>query len=197
MPRRFFVLILLLTVGLTLVPLGSSDATTSSSETPSGEADPSSSPASPQTSGVNVALASNGGTASASSTFGSRPASDAINGEKKGVGWATSGGWNDNTSGQYPDWLQVDFGTSRTISEIDVFTLQDNYTSPSDPTLTMTFSLYGITAFNVQYWTGSAWASVSGGDVTGNNKVWRKFTFAALDTTKIRINVTAALASYS
>jgi hypothetical protein len=128
---------------------------------------------------VNVALAANGAVATASSTINSNyPASAAINGDRKGQNWGSGGGWNDATSGSYPDWLQVDFGTTRTISEIDVFTVQDNPGSPSDPTLTMTFSLYGITAFNVQYWDGSAWVSVPGGDVTGNNKVWRKFTFS-------------------
>jgi hypothetical protein len=39
--------------------------------------------------------------------------------------------------------------------------------------------------------TGSAWAPVPGGTVTGNNKVWRQFTFAPLSTTKIRVYVTA------
>ena len=36
-----------------------------------------------------------------------------------------------------------------------------------------------------------------GGDVTGNNKVWRKFTFTPISTTKIRVFVTNALAGYS
>jgi hypothetical protein len=51
--------------------------------------------------------------------------------------------------------------------------------------------LYGLRDFEVQYWTGSAWAPVPGGTVTGNNKVWRQFTFAPLSTTKIRVYVTA------
>ncbi|HZE69754.1 MAG TPA: hypothetical protein VE135_09545 [Pyrinomonadaceae bacterium] len=43
----------------------------------------------------------------------------------------------------------------------------------------MTFSSYGLTGYDVQYWNGSAWTSVIGGGITGNNKVWKKFTFAA------------------
>ncbi|HEX6717528.1 MAG TPA: RHS repeat-associated core domain-containing protein, partial [Pyrinomonadaceae bacterium] len=51
-------------------------------------------------------------------------------------------------------------------------------------------SSYALTNFDVQYWNGSAWAAVPGGAVTGNDKVWRKFTFASLTTSKIRVNVT-------
>jgi len=65
--------------------------------------------------------------------------------------------------------------------------LQDNYSNPSEPTEAMTFSLYGVTAFDVQYWNGSSWVTVPGGSVTGNNKVWRKFTFTAITTSKIRV----------
>jgi hypothetical protein len=55
----------------------------------------------------------------------------------------------------------------------------------------MTFSLYGLRNFEVQYWTGSAWAPVPGGTVTNNSLVWRKFTFAPLTTARIRVFVTA------
>jgi RHS repeat-associated protein len=44
----------------------------------------------------------------------------------------------------------------------------------------------------VQYWTGSSWATVPGGSISGNNLVWRKLTFAAITTSKIRVMVTAA-----
>ena len=55
------------------------------------------------------------------------------------------------------------------------------------------FTLYGLSAYEVQYWTGSAWATVPGGGVTGNNKVWRKVTFPAVTTAKIRVVVNAGL----
>ena len=58
-----------------------------------------------------------------------------------------------------------------------------------EPTLTQTFTLYGITAFDVQYWNGSAWTTVPGGSVMGNNKVWRQFSFAPITTNKIRVVV--------
>jgi hypothetical protein len=139
---------------------------------------------------LNVASQENGGVVTASSTFNSSFPVTAVN-----DGLRTGSFWNDATANVYPDWVQVAFNGSKTINEIDVFTLQDG--TQVDPTLSTTFSLYGITAFTVQYWTGSAWATVPGGNITGNNLVWRKITFAALTTTKIRVQVNSALLSYS
>ncbi len=148
---------------------------------------------------VNVALASNGGIASASSTTppdgtGTFFPSVAIDGDRKGLNTSF---WRDATADTYPDWLQVDFAGSKTINEIDVYTLQDNYTNPAEPTAGMTFNLYGITAFDVQYWNGSSWVTIPGGSVIGNNNVWRKFTFADITTSKVRVMVNNALASRS
>ncbi|HEV3468627.1 MAG TPA: hypothetical protein VG148_04855, partial [Pyrinomonadaceae bacterium] len=147
-------------------------------------------------------LASNGATAAASSVFDStRLPVGAINGDRRGLHWgsdpATGSGWTDGTNNAYPDWIEIAFAGPRVIQEVSVFTLQDNYPSPAEPTLTMTFTKFGVTAFQVQYWTGSAWANVTGGAVTGNNKVWRQFTFTPLLTTKIRVLVNNALAGNS
>src|SRR5205823_6861406 len=121
---------------------------------------------------VNLALAINGAVATASSVFNSFfPAGAVNNGDRRGLNWGSGGGWNDGTAGTYPDWVQIDFNGLKTISEIDVFTLQDNVQN-LDPTEAMTFSQYGIIAFNVQYWDGASWITVPGGSVTGNNKVW-------------------------
>jgi len=103
----------------------------------------------------------------------------------------------DGTSNSYPDWIQVTFNGNKTIDEIDVFTLQDNYSNPSEPTESMTFSQYGIVDFQIQYWNGIGWQTVSGGSVTGNNKVWKKVNFSQITTNKIRVNVTNALNNYS
>jgi RHS repeat-associated protein len=48
-----------------------------------------------------------------------------------------------------------------------------------------------------QYWNGSAWVNVTGGSVSGNNKVWRKFTFAAITTSKIRVQANATTDGWS
>ncbi len=148
---------------------------------------------------TNVALSGNGAAASASSIFSSGyPASGAVDGDRRGANWGSGGGWNDAAPGNtFPDWLEVDFSGSKTISEIDVFTEQDNYSSPSEPTETMTFSSYGLSGYEVQYWNGSVWADVTGGNVSGNNNVWRKFQFSSITTSKIRVLTNASADGYS
>jgi hypothetical protein len=119
-------------------------------------------------------------------------------GDRSGANWGSGGGWNDNTWDTYPDWVQVDFASGgKTVSEIDVFTLQDDFANAVDPTDQMTTTAWGIKDFDVQYWDGSAWVTVPGGSVTGNDKGWRKFTFSAVTTSKIRVTVNAALNDYS
>lgn len=150
---------------------------------------------------TNVALATNGAVATASSAYdAARGAAATINGDRKGIHWgtdATTGsGWHNGTTSM-PAWLQVDFNGSKTIDEIDVFAPQDNYTNPVEPTQSMTFSLYGLSGFDLQYWNGNAWVTISGCSVSGNNNVWRQFTFAALTTNKIRVLTNASPDSYS
>ena len=143
---------------------------------------------------VNVAAAANGATATASSILNANfPPSGVINGDRKGLNWGNGGGWADASSGSFPDWVQIDFNGSKTISEIDLFTLQNNYTYPADPTESMTFSTWGVSGYSVEYWNGSSWTQISEGQITGNNKVWRKITFSPLTTTRIRVKTTAAI----
>ena len=152
---------------------------------------------------VNVALTSNGGTASASSQLDAmHPAGAAINGDRLGLHWgsdpSTGSGWCDATKGVYPDWLRVDFkgGKMKTIDEIDVFTAQDDITAPLALTKDLTFTGYGITQFEVQYLNGSDWQTLRRG-VSGNNLVWRQFNFLPVKTTAIRVLVKNALNDYS
>ena len=147
---------------------------------------------------VNVALQSNGGilTASSSHSSGYLP-SGANNGDRRGANWGFGGGWNDSTPDAYPDWLQAEFNGTKSISEIDIFSVQDNYTNPVEPTETQTFTLYGLTTFDVQYWNGSAWLTVPGGNISGNNKVWRKLTFPAISTDKVRVQISNSLGTWS
>jgi hypothetical protein len=135
--------------------------------------------------------------ATASSTFSaSYPASAVIDGDRQGRNWGNGGGWNDATEGQFSsDWLQVNFAGTKTIGEIDVYTLRDAYASQtSDPTLTETFSTApntgnGITSFNVQYLSAGSWVDIPGGRVVTNNNVWRRFTFSPISTSAIRVVV--------
>ncbi len=152
------------------------------------------------TSAVNVALAANGGVASASSTIVlpgySFPVAAVNDGDRTGVNWGHGGGWNSATANVFPDWVQINFSGTQTIGQVIVYTLQDNYVTPVDPPANMTFSLYGVTAFQVQGWNGSAWVNL-GAAVSGNNLVKRPVSFPAYTTDRIRVNVTAALASYA
>ena len=152
--------------------------------------------AEPVTLPVNVASAANGATATASSSFSGFAASGAINGDRKGLYVWQNGYWSTASAG-FPAWLEVQFSGSKTITEIDVFTLQDNYNAPVEPTESMTFSVGGLTGYQVQYWTGVAWATITDGTVSGNNKVWKKFTFEPLTTTKIRVLASGSPDNYS
>ena len=99
----------------------------------------------------NVALASAGAVASASSTYSSVfPVAAVNNNERAGVNWANGDVWTDATANTYPDWVQINFSGTKTIDRVVVYTQQDNYTNPVEPTDTLTFSLYGVTGFRVQ-----------------------------------------------
>ena len=148
---------------------------------------------------INVALAGNGGVASASSTYAaagySFPVASVNNGDRTGLGWGSGGGWNDATAGAFPDWVQINFNGQKTIDHVIVYTLQDNFASPVDPPNTLTFTQYGITAFQVQGWNGTSWVTL--GSVSGNNLVKRTVNFTATTTDRIRVNITGAMAIYS
>ena len=148
-------------------------------------------------SATNFALASNGGAASASSTASASFSVTGINnGERAGAGWGTgSGGWNDATASTWPDWVQITFKGSKSIDRVVVYTLQDSYGSPVEPTDTMTFTQYGVRDFRVQGWTGSSWVTLA--TVTGNNLVKRTVTFTAFTTDRVRVAVSAALWGHS
>jgi hypothetical protein len=146
---------------------------------------------------TNYALASNLGVASASPSFAGSTPSGANDGDRKGLNVGKGGIWASATTG-FPAWLEIVFNGSKSIDEIDVFTQQDNYMSPVEPTEDMTFSItsgYGLTGYEVQYWDGSKWMDVA--SVTGNDKVWRQFTFKAVTTTKIRVLTNASRDGYS
>ncbi|TMH14244.1 MAG: hypothetical protein E6H68_11760 [Betaproteobacteria bacterium] len=139
----------------------------------------------------NVALASAGAVASASSVYsGSYPVAAVNDNERAGINWANGGGgWA--SSGGPPAWVQINFNGSKTIDRVVVYTLQDNLLNPIEPSDTLTFTQYGITDFTVQGWNGSAWVTL--GSVSGNNLVKRTVSFSAFTTNQIRINVTGAL----
>ena len=148
---------------------------------------------------INVAAAANGGVASASSTNDDEnfPPSSVIDGDRKGLGWGAGGGWADGTPGEFPDTFDVEFADVFAIDEIDVITTQDTWWNPVEPTETLNFFNNGITAFELQYFDGDNWLPIPGGNVTGNSKVWRKFTFAPVVAEKVRVKINAGKSTYS
>lgn len=150
--------------------------------------------------GLNFALSLNGGLAIGSSihSSGRWPAAATNNGDRTGNGWGNiTGGWNDATRGLYPDMLEVDFSGLKTINEIRVYTLQNNWRNAGEPTTSTSASHEGILDFEVQTWNGVAWVTVPGGTVTNNDKALRIFTFADITTSKIQVKVTNSRNSYS
>ena len=123
------------------------------------------------------------------------PPSAVNNGDRKGLNWGNGGGWNDATGAQYPDWIRIDFNGAKSIDRVVVYTLQDNYLNPIEPTDTQTFSLYGVTDFTVEGWNGSSWSVLA--SVSGNNRVKRTVTFASFTTTAIRVSIARSLYLYS
>jgi PKD repeat protein len=151
---------------------------------------------------VNYALSTNGALAipSTSHLSGSYPAAAAINGDRNGANWGTAtGGWNDGTRALYPDTLEVNFdGPAKAITEIRVYTLQNNWkNNPGEPNENTSCSGEGILDFDVQTWNGTAWVTVPGGSVTGNDRAMRIFTFPAITTTKFRVLVNNSRNNFS
>jgi Bacterial Ig-like domain (group 3)/Gametolysin peptidase M11 len=142
---------------------------------------------------TNVALASAGGLATASSTYSAQyPVSSVNNGDRKGAGNAR---WKDATKGVFPDWVQIAFAGSKTIDRVVVYSVQDNYTAPVEPSDTKTFTLYGLKGFQVQGWNGSSWVTLA--TVSNNNLVKRTVNITPYTTSKIRISTTASVDGYS
>lgn len=145
----------------------------------------------------NVAAAANGGSATASTSQEDYTVAAVINGDRRGENLTSGGGWRDNTAGVFPDSVEVQFAGLKRIDEVSVFTQQDTWWDPVEPTETLSFFNNGVTAFEVQFWTGSVWQTIPGVVVTNNNRVWRRFTFAPLNTTKIRVLTNAAKLQFS
>ncbi|HEV3471035.1 MAG TPA: M4 family metallopeptidase [Pyrinomonadaceae bacterium] len=148
---------------------------------------------------ANVASSLNGAVAVASSVYPNWDFNvmSAIDGDRTGRDWGAGGGWNDATRGAYPDWLEVHFAGPRRLSEVRVYTLQDNYQAGQEPTAQTTATSDGVIDFDIQAWDGSAWVTVPGGQIRGNDRALRAVTFPELSTTKIRVLVHNARANYS
>ena len=68
-----------------------------------------------------------------------------------------------------------------------MYSVQDTYSAPIEPTDTMTFTNYGVVDFSIQGWDGGSWVTLA--TITGNNLVKRTVNIAAYTTDRLRINV--------
>ena len=150
---------------------------------------------------VNVAGAASGATANASSTASARNYSPegAIDGDRKGASWESGGGWNDNTRDVWPDELTINFDGAQTISEVRVYTLQNDFRNPQEPTPLTPATDYGILNFEVQTCNGATCTTVPvTGTITGNDKAMRIITLGTpINATGVRIKVNNAREHFS
>lgn len=131
---------------------------------------------------ANVALATAGSTATASSTAAGFDPNNVLNGQTSSAAWGTPGvGWQDDTPGTFPDTLTINFGTARTLDKLIVYTL-DSTTQPA--------STNGVRDYSIEYWDGNAWKLLT--SVTGNSQGVITSTFGAINTSQVRLNITAA-----
>lgn len=137
---------------------------------------------------ANVALASNGGVATASSVLGGFPVSRVNDGDRTGAGDAF---WADATPGSFPDSVEIAFSGVKSIDRVFVYSVQDDAANPVDPSDVLAFTLGGLTDFTVEGWDGNAWVNL--GTVIGNDLVKRTVNFSPFSTDRIRVSVTRAL----
>ncbi|MDR6550787.1 polysaccharide lyase family 8 super-sandwich domain-containing protein [Paenibacillus qinlingensis] len=90
-----------------------------------------------------------------------------------------------STNTAEPHWFQLDWPSSKTISNVKIWS---GSTSGPD---------WQIDTYKMQYWSGSSWVDIPGASVTGNTKdgmsgQYNDLSFAAVTTTKIRMYITDA-----
>jgi hypothetical protein len=147
---------------------------------------------------TNWALASNGATASGSAYYAAGKEWASVNNGARHTNNSFASGNNcyvssATPSGGSPVTIEIDFGATRSITEIDLFGLAEAVNYNTDPTLSDVGNSFKNIDFTIDYWNGSAWANLQ--TITGNNKVWRQFTFTSVSTTKIRFQVTNSAAA--
>jgi hypothetical protein len=133
----------------------------------------------PKPNEVNWALTTTGAQATASSQDPRYPASGTIDSVRDDTGWASGAGQ------PLPQWLQVDFGQMRTVTQFVVISYQHE-ASPE------TATKWGLMKYQIQAWDAAAadWKTVvtqSGGRA---GKVRVHDLSRPLHTAKFRINVT-------
>lgn len=103
-------------------------------------------------------------TASASSVESSFYSAAAVN-----DGNSSTESWSGWAAVEFPAWVELDFGTERTFTRVDVFTKK----------------YYEQKGYTLQYWDGGAWVDIA--TVSGNTFDHRAHVFAPVTTDRLRV----------
>lgn len=137
----------------------------------------------------NVALASNGGSASATSERGGSVANKANNGDRLGHSlW-----WMEVYGATAPHYLTITFAQVVELEEVNCLFLQDDYSSATDVSLNTTGINYVLSAFEVEYLgTDGVWAVLPDGAYTGNDRAWCQILVNYIQASAIRLKTSAS-----
>jgi len=129
--------------------------------------------------GINLASASLGAKAVASSEHqsGRFSASLVTDGEKYYP--AQSGFWNDDTINSFPDWIEVTLPIFTSINKVVVYTVTNKGRRTA-----------GLRDYQLQYWNGQKWVLLD--NIKGNTKEVITHNFTRINTSRIRLWITAS-----
>ncbi len=134
---------------------------------------------------MNWALAANAARATASSQDPRYPAGGAIDGVRDDTGWGRVHGWASRAGQSLPQWLQVDFGQMRTVTQVVVISYQHE-ASPE------TATKWGVIEYQIQAWDAEVadWKTVVTRSSGRAGKVRVHDLARPVHTAKLRIKVT-------
>ncbi len=132
--------------------------------------------------GINAALASQGGVATASNTAAGYSPTYANDNDRIGFVSGNAYGWVNTSSSA---WLQIQFSGYKTIDRVVLVSAQDNWNATAvEPTNTL-LSDYYTGGFSVQTWNGANWTERA--HVYANDMIKRTVFFPSVTTDRIRI----------
>lgn len=92
-----------------------------------------------------------------------------INDGDRNTALGESYSWANNRNSSLPQYVTLDLPASSSIQRIDLYTTKG----------------YVLANYDLQYWNGSNWVNLV--QVTGNQETTRSHTFAAVNTSKVRV----------
>lgn len=134
---------------------------------------------------ANLALTSNGGFVTASSTAAGFDPQDIANGNTDSESFGAGvNGWQDDTSATYPDYLTINFDDTRMLSRASIWHLNS---------AAMPVATFGIKSFSVDYLDASSKKWVSFQTIDNNMSPKTSIVFdSGVRASAIRLNITEA-----